>query len=492
MGGVESLAAAEALLEIGRPAQARLHAADFLAGHPDDARGLRLIARCYEATDEYGEMLDAARAALAVDAESYQGHVLLASALIHLRRYTEAVDVAAAGIRLYPQGWRNHLLAGVAQCALGLRRAGMTAVGRAVALAPQEPHTHYVQALLRHSAGNRIGAKRAYRRALRLEPSHAGAQRGLGHIALAAGRLVDAVGHFTGAAAAEPGAGGGGVERALLGIAGWAVLTSWVLLFTLVFSMFPAAWALALAATGAYAVAAVRFWRRLPDGGRLLMRARLATPRLYVRLGAAALCAVVAVGVGIADAGIDPNRPDADLWVPLGVLLLAFAVSVAAVLGVDMMARPRAPGLDGAPEPPDAPLQHAAARLTWRVLRAACVPAGVLVFLSLGGAAWPVRAVVGTLLIGGYAAALVHIRRSVLDAPGEPSHVLARLTGPLSVAAGTLLVFLPMGAYWPGNVPDLAEAAVLVILGLMALGYLGRVPVRLWRRVRPAAGRPAP
>src|SRR5438046_1009399 len=114
MGGVESLAAAEALLEIGRPAQARLHAAVFLAGHP--------------------------------------------------------------------------------------------------------------QALLRDSAGDRIGAKRAYRRALRLEPGHAGAQRGLGHIALAAGRLVDAVGHFTGAAAAEPGAGGGGVEKALLGIAGWAVL----------------------------------------------------------------------------------------------------------------------------------------------------------------------------------------------------------------------------------------------------------------------------
>jgi len=310
MGGVESLAAAEALLEIGRPAQARLHAADFLAGHPDDARGLRLIARCHEATDEYGEMLDAARAALAVDAESYQGHVLLASALIHLRRYAEAVEVAAAGIRLYPQGWRTHLLAGVAQCALGRRRAGMTAVGRAVALAPHEPHTHYVQALLRHSAGNRIGAKRAYRRALRLEPGHAGAQRGLGHIALAAGRLVDAVGHFTGAAAAEPGAGGGGVERALLGIAGWAVLTSWVLLFTLVFSMFPAAWVLALAAAGGYTVAAVRFWRRLPDGGRLLLKARLATPRLYVRLGAAALCTVVAVGVGIADAGIDPNRPD--------------------------------------------------------------------------------------------------------------------------------------------------------------------------------------
>jgi hypothetical protein len=163
---------------------------------------------------------------------------------------------------------------------------------------------------------------------------------------------------------------------------------------------------------------------------------------------------------------------------------------------VDMVARPRPAGFDGTPEPPDAPLQHAAARLTWRVLRAACVPAGVLVFLSTGGASWPVRAAVGTLLITGYAVALVRIRRGVVREPAEPSHVLARLTGPLSVAAGTLLVFLPMGAYWPGNVPDLAEAAVLLILGLVLLGYLGRVPAagarRLWRRLRPAAGRPAP
>jgi hypothetical protein len=266
-----------------------------------------------------------------------------------------------------------------------------------------------------------------------------------------------------------------------------------VLLFTLVFSMFPAAWVLALAAAGAYTVAAVRFWRRLPEGGRLLLRARLATPRLYVRLGSAALCTVVAVGVGIADAGIDPKGSDTDLWIPFAVLLLAFVASVTAVLGVDMVARPRAPGPDGAPEPPDAPLQHAAARLTWRVLRAACVPAGVLVFLSTGGAAWPVRAVVGTLLIGGYAVALARIRRGVLEDPGAPNHVLARLTGPLSVAAGTLLVFLPMGAYWPGDVPDLAEAAVLVILGVVLLGWAPAAGFRrLWRRVRPAAGRPAP
>ena len=43
MGGKEGLAAAEALLEIGRPAQARLHAAEYVAGHPADARGLRTL-----------------------------------------------------------------------------------------------------------------------------------------------------------------------------------------------------------------------------------------------------------------------------------------------------------------------------------------------------------------------------------------------------------------------------------------------------------------
>src|SRR2546430_5675703 len=287
-GGTDSgLMVAEALLDIGRPAQAREHAADSLAGHPEDARGLRLIARCYEAIDDYPEMLDAARAAVAVDAGSYQGFVLLASAVVHLRRYDEAVEAAATAIRLSPLGWRGYLLTGVAQCARGRRRAGMAAVNRAVALAPNEPHTHYVQALLRHSAGNRLGAKRAYRRALGLAPGHAGAQRGLGHLALAAGRVVDAVGYFTGAAAAEPDAGAPGLERALLGIASLGLATSWCLLFVLVFSVFPAAWVVAGALAGGFAVVAVRFWRRVPAGGRLLLRVRVGPPRGYVRLRAA-------------------------------------------------------------------------------------------------------------------------------------------------------------------------------------------------------------
>ncbi len=68
-----------------------------------------------------------------------------------------------------------------------------------------------------------------------------------------------------------------------------------------------------------------------------------------------------------------------------------------------------------------------------------------------------------------------------------------RLIGPLSLATGMLLIFLPMGAFWPGDVPDLAEGAVLVILGGLLLGYAWRVPVTgtrwLWRRLRPAAGR---
>src|SRR5262249_13914794 len=187
---------------------------------------------------------------------------------IHLRQYTEAVDVATQAIRLSPLSWRGHLLAGVAQCARGRRRAGMIAVGRAVSLAPHEPHTHYVQALLRHSAGNRLGAKRSYRRALRVEPGHAGAQRGLGHLARAAGRMVDAVGYFTGAAATEPGAGGVGLERALLGVASLGLVTSWFLLAVLIFGMLPATWVVAGVVAAGYALVALRFWRRVPAGGR--------------------------------------------------------------------------------------------------------------------------------------------------------------------------------------------------------------------------------
>jgi tetratricopeptide (TPR) repeat protein len=486
------LATAEALLDIGRPAQAREHAAGYVAGHPQDARGLRLVARCYEATDDYPRMLDAARAAVAADAESYQGLILLTSALIHLRRYADAVDAAAEAIRLSPLSWRGHLLTGVAQCARGRRRAGMAAVNRAVALAPEEPHTHYVQALLRHSGGNRLGAKRAYRRALGLAPGHPGAQRGLGHLALAAGRLVDAVGHFTGAAAAEPDTGEAGLTRALLGIAGLGLLTSWSLLFALMFSMLAAAWLLALAAAGGYAVVAVRFWRRVPPGGRLLLRTRLATPRVYVRLGATALCALVALGLGIADAGLDPDSPAVDLWPAFATVGATLLATMLAVLAVDVASRRDQP-VDTAP---DAPLQHATARLTWRVLQAGCVPAGVLWILSVGEASWPVRAAAGTGLLVGYAAVLVHLRRQVLREADQPSPVLARLLGPISLGAGILLVYLPLAAWWPDALPDPVNAGMLVILGLMLLVYVCRLPVYgarwLWRRVRPAAGRPAP
>jgi Flp pilus assembly protein TadD len=498
MGGQEfGLATAEALLDIGRPAQAREHTAGYLADHPDDARALRLIARCYEASDEYPQMLEAAQAAVAADVDSYQGHVLLASALIHLHRYAEAVEAAGRATRLSPLGWRAHLLTGVAQCARGRRRAGMAAVNRAVALAPDEPHTHYVQALLQHSAGNRLGAKHAYRRALRLDPGHAGAQRGLGHLALAAGRLVAAVGHFTGAAAAEPGTGmaGPGVERALLGVAGLGVLTAWLLLFVLVFSMFPVAWLVAAAAAGGYAVVLARFWRRVPPGGRLLLRTRVTTPRVYVRLAAIALTVLVALGLGIADAGIDPDSPDVDLWPAFSAVGATFLGTLLAILAVDVADR-REPAGEGAPEPPDAPLQHATARLTWRTLQACWVPAGVLWILSVGGASWTVRAVAGTALIIGYAAVLVRIRRSILDEPNRPSPVLARLLGPISLGAGVLLAYLPLASYWPGELPQPAEVTVLVVLSLLLLTYAGWLPVsgarRLWRRLRPVAGRPGP
>ncbi len=474
------LSVAEALLDVGRPAQAREEAAGWLAGHPEDARGLRLIARCYEATDEYPQMLAAAKAAVAADGQSYQGHILLASALIHLRLYNEAVDIATQAIRLSPLGWRGHLLAGVAQCARGRRRAGMVAVNRAVSLAPHEPHTHYVQALLRHSA------KRAYRRALWLQPGHAGAQRGLGHLALATGRVVDAVGYFTGAASADPGSGGAGVERALLGVASLGLLTSWLLMFVLLFGMFPAAWAVAALVAGGFAVVAARFWRRVPAGGRLLLRARLSTPRVYVRLAGTALCTLVAVGLGIADAGLDPDATDVNLWPRFGVLGAAFFGTVLGVLAADVADRREAP----ADTAPDAPLQHATALLTWRALRAGCVPAAVLWVLSVDGAPWVVRAATGTALLAGYAAVLVRIRRSVLAGPDEPTPVLARLLGPISLGAGALLIYLPAAAYWPAPLPEPAQVAVLGILAVVMLGYAVRLPLLLWRRFG-AARRPS-
>src|SRR5262249_8693434 len=155
---------------------------------------------------------------------------------------------------------------------------------------------------------------------------------------------------------AEPGVGaaGSGLERALLGVAGLGLVTGWLLLFVLVFSMFPAAWMVAAVAATGYTMVAVRFWRRVPAGGRLLLRARLASPRVYVRLAAIGLSALVALGVGIADAGIDPESTEVDLWPAVGAVGVTFLGTVLAVLVVDVVDR-REPTGESVTEPPDAP-----------------------------------------------------------------------------------------------------------------------------------------
>jgi tetratricopeptide (TPR) repeat protein len=497
---IAELAAAEALLSVGRPEQARQRISDYLAGHPDDARALRLVARCHEATDEYPQMLAAARAAVAAEAHSYPGHILLTSALIHMNRHADAVGAAEVAIRLHPHGWRGHLLSGVAQCALGRRRTGMAAIGQAVTLAPEEPHVHYVQGLLRHSTGNRLAARRAYRWALRLDPQHAGAQRGLGQLALAAGRLGDAVAHFSGAAAVEPGSPGAsaGLVRAFLGLTGTGLIVGWTLMFVLVFGMYPLAWALAGVLAAGYAAWVARFWRRLPTGGRLLLRTGLRTdPRLYVRVLAGLACAAGALVLGAVDAGIDPDDPRADVLPQLGVVGAAFLLAVGAVLIAHRVGgRPGAALDEAAGAPPDAPLQLASARLALRLLGAAWAPATLLGLLALGQAPWLPRAATGSMLIVGYGWVAVRVRAGVLRDPGSPGPVLARLLGPLALGTGTLTIFLPVAAYWPGDVPLPATVAAFLVIAVVLLAWLCWLPVqaarRYRRRLRSAAGRPAP
>jgi tetratricopeptide (TPR) repeat protein len=491
------LAAAEALLSVGRPEQARQRIADYLAGHPDDARALRLVARCHEAADEYPQMLAAARAAVAADAGSHHGHALLTSALIHVNRYAEAVEAASATIRLHPHGWRGHLLSGVAQGARGRRRTGMAAIGQAAALAPEEPHVHYVQGLLRHSTGNRRAAARAYRWALRLDPQHAGAQRGLGQLALSAGRLGDAVAHFSGAAAVEPSAPGAsaGLARAFLGVTGAGLVVGWLLMFVLVFSMYPLAWALAGVLAAGYAGWVTRFWRRLPAGGRLLLRTGLRTdPRLYVRVLGGLACAAGAVALGAIDAGIDPDAP---VLPQFGVVAAALLLAVAAVLiahrvGGGAAAAPDEP----AGAAPDAPLQLASARLALRLLGAACAPAMLLALLALGHASWLPRAATGSVLIVGYGWVAVRVRAGILRDPGPPNPTLARLLAPLALYTAMLAIYLPVAAYWPGTVPLSATVLALLVIATLLLAWLCWLPVPAarWcaRRLRPAAGRPAP
>ncbi|GGY31394.1 tetratricopeptide repeat protein [Streptomyces omiyaensis] len=188
-----ALARAEALYEAGRYEQAGELAARHLAGDPEDADALTLLARCRHRAGDHATALVAVEQALRSEPELVMAHLMRTQILLALKRYGDAEAAAHRAVELAPHFWGTHYalgtaLATTAEAGRGRDRArtaaAYEAARTAVALGPEEDAAHFLVGLTAQRRGDHATARQAYETTLRLNPQSSEAHNNLSLIRL--------------------------------------------------------------------------------------------------------------------------------------------------------------------------------------------------------------------------------------------------------------------------------------------------------------------
>lgn len=179
------------------PAAAAFEVARALA--PDDALVLVGIGGLHLGKHEFAEALTTGRKAAEGSPTLASARSVIVDALVELGRYQEADEAAGEMLALSTD---LSTLARVSYLAelrgkLDVALSAMRLAAQSPGLAPE--NTAYVEALLGNLlvyAGDLAGAADAYRDALSLVPAHAPSLAGQGRLAVAAGKLDEAIQHF--------------------------------------------------------------------------------------------------------------------------------------------------------------------------------------------------------------------------------------------------------------------------------------------------------
>ncbi|KOU24805.1 hypothetical protein ADK52_13350 [Streptomyces sp. WM6372] len=177
-----ALQQAEALFDLGRHEQAAALAARHLAGAPDDAAALVLLARCRHRLGDERQALTTVEHALHVAPESVSARLVHTHVLLALKEHKQAEESARRAVELAPQFWASHYTLGIVLDRGGRRkrkRAAYESARTAVALAPEESDAYVLLGLTAHRTGNHRVARQAYETALRLNPDSSAAHNNL-------------------------------------------------------------------------------------------------------------------------------------------------------------------------------------------------------------------------------------------------------------------------------------------------------------------------
>ncbi|MFC0597473.1 hypothetical protein [Streptomyces palmae] len=180
------VARAEALLEVGRPEEARALLYTYLNVHQHDAVAWTLTAACFIDMRKWGGALNTAEVALRVNPEHAMAHIHRSTALLKLGRAREAVAAAREAGRLAPHHWLPHAALSHALRGAGAFPEALAAGEESIRLAPEQTVPYFARYFALLALGERERAMQTMHEVLRIDPGNANA-----HNNLAADRLDD-------------------------------------------------------------------------------------------------------------------------------------------------------------------------------------------------------------------------------------------------------------------------------------------------------------
>lgn len=328
---------AEALLDLGRYADAERMIRSHLAGNAESAHALRMLTSVLLHQDRDREAVDAGRRAVAVDPEDARGHVLLASGLAAIDEQNEAVHVAREATRLAPYDWSTHYTLGLALRS-GRRprsRQALACANEAIRLAPHQTHAHNLAGLCLDDLKQVKESDRAFREALRLDPANAIALNNLAGNAIDGGRLADASKMLTSALSID-------AQRQMLHqnydilllrlirrlYLALAALGAVLVVMVLAETPYPFRVSVVVLLLGCYAAATRRVVRHLPRGSHLWARGLIRRVDFAQR---ALVVGFVLLSVGVVVTGVAPRS--IAVGSAIAMLTVLRMVGIAALIG---------------------------------------------------------------------------------------------------------------------------------------------------------------
>ncbi|MFE9688939.1 tetratricopeptide repeat protein [Micromonospora sp. NPDC005806] len=332
--GVAAQERAQALIQVGRHAEAAQVLREALAGQPEHVGLLVQLARCHR---QLGQLAEANRLVdRALGLSTAPQHLYAEKARIFLAADEPRFAAAAAqrALELAPRSWAYHglmaeslLRMGNPNRVLAARRHADTALD----LAPDDPELHVLDARLHARMGRLRAARDACGRALAVDPAHEPALRELARFDAGQDRTSAAARRFGDALAANPRATWNVTAHEVVSLAlGWRLFDVTALAALAYWSVFAlvdpvpdgvrpvAAGVVLVVLAGATGYA----WRRQPDPVRRQLRrwARAAAAVPLMLLVLAALASLVLGGLAPA-AGSPATEVAALLLLPVtGVL----------------------------------------------------------------------------------------------------------------------------------------------------------------------------